>query len=79
MHHEPLLGFTFEPVHALNIVGGTQRRGNESLCLAALENGRTVRPGQDAGFDPDRADRVEFSFVWTFALAKDIVAEDFFL
>jgi hypothetical protein len=45
-----------EAVHDLLVVRGAERRGHEGLRLAAGEERRAVRAGEDAHLDGDRAD-----------------------
>ena len=61
MHHESLVGFAFQPVHSLGIVGGAERRRDQRLRFTAREDGRAVSSGQDAGFDPDGPDLIELA------------------
>ena len=79
MQHESLVGFAFEQIHALVVIGGSERGRDQRLRFAAGEHGRTVSARQKARFDPDRTDLVELALVGTFALVKNLIAEDLFL
>src|SRR5262245_51743713 len=79
MHHEALRGFAFEPVETLNIFRCSKSRSNQCLGLAAGKNGRAVSSRKHPSLDPDWADRIELPFIRPFPLAKNLVAEDFFL
>ena len=79
VHQEALVGLAFQPIHPLDVIGGSQRCRNQSLRLSTREYSRTVRSRKQTGFDPDGTDRIEFAFVWAFALVQNLIAEDSFL
>ena len=58
VQHEPLVGFAFQHIHALDIFGGAERRRNQGLRLAAGEQRRAMRARQQTHFATDRADGV---------------------
>src|SRR5205823_6162577 len=64
-----------QPVDALLVAGGAQGGGDQGLRLAALEDGRAVRPRQVAHLAPDGPHLLEPPAVDALAL-EDQVAHD---
>ena len=54
VEHELLAVFVHDAVNPLLVGGCAQHGRDQSLCLAALENRRTVGAGQEADLAPDR-------------------------
>src|SRR5262249_60858855 len=76
LHTEPFVRFAFQPVHTLDIVGGSKSSGHERLCFAPSEDSRTMCTRQHARFDPDRAYGFEVPLIRAFALIQNLVTED---
>ena len=76
VQHEVTLLLAFVALHALRVVGGAERRGDQRLGFAAGEERRTVHAGQHAGLDRDLANLVEGAVVGTDAVVEYLLAED---
>ena len=68
--------FAFVAFHALCVVGGAERGGDERLGFAAGEEGGTVDAGQNADFDRYISDLVEGAVIGADALVEHLLAED---
>src|SRR5262249_10536515 len=76
VQHEALLGLAFKTFDALRVVRRAQRGSHQSLGLAAGEDRGTVRAWQNAHFDPNVTNLVEFAGIGTAALVRNLVTED---
>ena len=78
VQHELLAELVRQPIDALLIAGGAQRRRHQRLCLAALEDGRSVRSRQHADLTGDRPNLLVVPAVDALAF-EDQVADHLFL
>ena len=77
VQHEAFEAFArFEEFHALFVVLGAERDGDQSLRLTAGEESRTVGAGQNARLAPDGADFFEAAAIGTAADIEHLIAED---
>ena len=76
VQHEAALLLALVALHALRVVGGAERSGDECLGFAAGEERRAVHAGEDAGLDGDLADLVEGAVIGADAVVEDLLAED---
>src|SRR5262245_12243495 len=79
MEHEALPLFPLEAVDLMGIFCRAERAGLERLILAACEHRGPVSPWENAGFNPDRSNLVEFPAVQSNAAFQHLVAKDAFL
>src|SRR5690606_27707227 len=61
-----------EPVDALLVLAGAERRRDDRLRLAAREERRAVRAREEAHLDADRADRLEVAAVHAAPIVEDL-------
>ena len=76
VQHEAALLLALVALHALCVVGGAERGGDERLGFAAGEERGAVHAGEDAGLDRDLADLVEGAVIGADAVVENLVAED---
>ena len=77
--HEALEGFAFQHIQPLLVLAGAERGRHQSLRLAAREQRRAVRAGQQADLHADGTHLVEGAPVGPLMLVDDVVAEQFLL
>src|SRR5262245_26954826 len=78
VEHQLLAELVLQAIDALLVAGGAQRRGDDGLRLAALEESRAVHARPDADLAVERADLLVGAAVDAFAL-EDGVANDMLL
>src|SRR4029077_17625333 len=76
VEHEPLPAFAGERVDLLLVRRRAERRGDERLRLAALEERRPVNAREQTDLDRDRADLVHVAAVDALVLRKNVLAND---
>ena len=76
VQHEALLGFAFEGLEPLHVIGGAQRGRDQRLGFAASEDRGAVSAWQHADFDPDIANLIELAAVGATLLLDHLLAED---
>jgi hypothetical protein len=74
VQHESVTALTLERIDDLRIPIRTQCRGNDRLSLAAGENRRAVRPGQDTGGNANLANRSRIPTVDTLLTVQHAIA-----
>ncbi len=77
VQHEMLIAEPCQPIDHLLGILGAQRRGRDGLRLAAGEQRRTMRAGQEMDLGFDRADLRRGAPVDASAIAQDRAAHDF--
>ena len=75
VEHELLAVLVHEPVDPLLVAAGAQDGGDQRLRLAALEEGRAVRPRQEADLALDRPQVLRAAAVGPLAV-EDQLADD---
>ncbi len=76
MQHEVFAVFAFESIDDLLILTGTESGDDQSLGLAAGEQGRAVRTWQDTDFGNDRADGFGVATVDPLTGFEDVTTND---
>src|SRR6185312_12206206 len=76
VQHEALPAFAGERVDLLLVRRGAERRRDERLRLATLEERRAVHARQKPHLDRDRADLVHVAPVDALVLRKNVLAND---
>ena len=79
MQHEVLAIVLGEPVDDLLVLSGAERGDHQRLGLAAGEQRRAVRPGQDADLDRYGADGLGVAAVDALLGVQDVLANDVLL
>src|SRR5438105_1040136 len=76
VEHEAFFGFPFEAFETLHVVTGTERSRDQGLGFTAGEDSAAMHARQDSRLDPDFANLVERSSVWTAFVLDHLVADD---